>query len=69
MASHSSMLAWEIPRTEEPGRLQSMGWQRGGSNSAVRLNQVNTIYSKVASSLSASILFQFISKIGFYALS
>ena len=24
MAIHSSILAWEIPRTEEPGRLQSM---------------------------------------------
>ena len=28
MATHSSMLAWEIPWTEEPGRLQSMGLQR-----------------------------------------
>ena len=25
MAPHSSILAWKIPRTEEPGRLQSMG--------------------------------------------
>ena len=25
MATHFSTLAWEIPRTEEPGRLQSMG--------------------------------------------
>ena len=25
MAPHSSTLAWKIPRTEEPGRLQSMG--------------------------------------------
>ena len=25
MATHSSMLAWEIPRTEEPGGLRSMG--------------------------------------------
>ena len=25
MATHSSMLAWKIPRTEEPGRIQSMG--------------------------------------------
>ena len=25
MATHSSVLAWRIPRTEEPGRLQSMG--------------------------------------------
>ena len=28
MAIHSSMLAWKIPWTEEPGRLQSMGLQR-----------------------------------------
>ena len=30
MATHSSTLAWKIPRTEEPGRLQSMGSQRLG---------------------------------------
>ena len=30
MATHSSTLAWEIPWTEEPGRLQSMGWLRVG---------------------------------------
>ena len=28
MASHSSTLAWKIPWTEEPGRLESMGSQR-----------------------------------------
>ena len=30
MATHSSILAWEIPRTEEPGGLQYMGSQRVG---------------------------------------
>ena len=30
MATHSSILAWRIPWTEEPGRLQSMGSQRFG---------------------------------------
>ena len=30
MATHSSILVWRIPRTEEPGRLQSMGLQRVG---------------------------------------
>ena len=30
MATHSSNLAWKIPCTEEPGRLQSMGSQRVG---------------------------------------
>ena len=28
MATHSSILAWEIPWTEEPGKLQSTGLQR-----------------------------------------
>ena len=28
MATHSSIVAWRIPWTEEPGRLQSMGSQR-----------------------------------------
>ena len=28
MATHSSILAWRIPWTEEPGKLQSMGLQR-----------------------------------------
>ena len=28
MATHSSILVWKIPWTEEPGRLQSMGSQR-----------------------------------------
>ena len=32
MATHSSILAWKIPRMEEPGRLQSMGSQRVGHN-------------------------------------
>jgi len=32
IATHSSILAWEIPWTEEPGRQQSMGLQRVGHN-------------------------------------
>ena len=28
VATHSSILAWKIPRTGEPGALQSMGWQK-----------------------------------------
>ena len=28
MATHTSILAWRNPWTEEPGGLQSMGWQR-----------------------------------------
>ena len=28
MATHSIILSWRVPWTGEPGRLQSMGWQR-----------------------------------------
>jgi len=37
MATHSSTLAWKIPRTEKPGRLQSMGSQRVGHDWATSL--------------------------------
>ena len=32
MATHSSILAWKIPRAEEPGGLQSMGLHRVGQD-------------------------------------
>ena len=32
MATHCGILAWRIPWTEEPGRLQSMGMQRVGKD-------------------------------------
>ena len=35
MAIHSSTLAWKIPWTEEPGRLQSMGLLRVGHDSVI----------------------------------
>ena len=38
MAPHSSTLAWKIPRMEEPGRLQSMGWLRVGHDWATSLS-------------------------------
>ena len=34
MATHSSILSWRIPLTEEPGRQQSMGPQRVGQDCA-----------------------------------
>ena len=37
MATHSRTLAWKIPWTEEPGRLQSMGSQRVGHDGATSL--------------------------------
>ena len=38
MAPHSSTLAWKIPWTEEPGRLQSMGSLRVGQDSATHFH-------------------------------
>ena len=37
MATHSSIFAWEILRTEEPGRLQSIGSQRVRHDGAITL--------------------------------
>ena len=37
MATHSSILAWEISWTEEPGRLQSMGSKRAGYGLVTKL--------------------------------
>ena len=39
MATHSSILAWRIPWTEEPGRLQSMGLQRAGQDWATKTHK------------------------------
>ena len=39
MATHSSVLAWRIPWTEEPGRLLSMGLQKVRHNSATEQQQ------------------------------
>ena len=39
MATHSSILAWEIPWTEEPAGLQSLGSQRLGHNLATKQQQ------------------------------
>ena len=43
MATHSSILAWRIPGTEDPGRLQSMGLQRVEHNSPSVSRATNTL--------------------------
>ena len=43
MATHSSILAWEIPWTEQPGRLQSKGSQRVGRDGSTS-HTCTTIY-------------------------
>ena len=40
MATHSSILAWTIPWTEEPGRLQSMGLQESDTTETLTLQQI-----------------------------
>ena len=41
MATHGSILAWKIPRAEEPGRLQSMGLQE--SDTTERLHHHHAV--------------------------
>ena len=42
MATHSSILAWKMPWTEESGRLQSVGLQRVGHNWVI--NTLSTLH-------------------------
>ena len=45
MATHSSILAWEIPWTEEPGGLQSMGSQKNWTQLS-KNNNNNMVFKK-----------------------
>ena len=45
MATHSSTLAWKIPWTEEPGRLQSMGFHRVGHDQATSLHSLHSLHT------------------------
>ena len=42
IATHSSILVWRIPWTEEPGRLQSLGSQRVGHNTVLTHTHTHT---------------------------
>ena len=46
MATHSSTLAWEMPQTEEPGGLQSMGSQRVGHELVTKEQQQDITIGK-----------------------
>ena len=46
MATHSSLLAWELSRTEQPGGLQSMGLQRVRYNLATKQQQHKAVGRK-----------------------
>ena len=41
VATHSSILAWEILGTDEPGELEFMGWQRVGHDLETKQQQQN----------------------------
>ena len=45
MTTHSSILAWEIPWREKPGRLQSMGSQRVVHDSETKQQQYANTYT------------------------
>ena len=47
MATHSSMIAWEIPWTEEPGGLQSMRSQRVGHDLVTERARTSSPQSKL----------------------
>ena len=51
MATHSSILAWEIPWTEEPGGLQSMGLQRVRHDLATKTTTTDSLRGKRKGSL------------------
>ena len=44
MATHSSIHAWRIPWTEEPGGLQSLGSQRVGHNLLTKQQEAHTLW-------------------------
>ena len=58
MATHSSILAWKIPWTEQPGRLQSMGSQRVGQDLVTKQQQMTNI--NVLSCVSWLFIFPFL---------
>ena len=45
MATHSSMLAWEISWTEEPGGIQSKGSHRARQDLAIKQTTTTTVYT------------------------
>ena len=53
MATHSSILAWEMPQTEKSGRLQSMGWQKSWTQVSDRHTHTHT-HSKMDDKQSSS---------------
>ena len=61
MATHSNILAWQIPCTEEPGRLQSTGSQKVGHDLATKHTQKQHPPSSYNSDLSLHVVKSIIS--------
>ena len=57
MDTHSSTLAWKIPWTEEPGRLQSTGLQRVGHNWVTSLSFTLLIFNSSSASINIAFLY------------
>ena len=51
MATHSSTLAWKIPWTEEPGRLQSTGSQRSDTTERLHFHELEKAMATHSSAL------------------
>ena len=51
MASHSSILAWRIPWTQEPGRLQSMGRKESDTTEQLHLHHADSYFKTQAEAL------------------
>ena len=57
MVTHSSIPAWRIPRTEEPGGLQSMGSRRVRHNRAINTFTFKHVHNNILSDLFKMILY------------
>ena len=51
MATHSSIPAWRIPWTEEPGRLQSIGLQRADTTERLSLHRIHFVTKNLVKKL------------------
>ena len=56
MATHSSILAWEIPWKEEPGGLQSVGSQKVGHDLVTKQQQNPTCFPESSAIISCLII-------------
>ena len=57
MATHSSLLAWKIPWTEQPGKLQSLGLQRDRHDRArTHAGPSNNTYEYITRTIDSGIL-------------